>query len=72
MTQQNLVLNHLRNNKHINTWTAFTEYGCTRLADIIFRLKKKGVVINTEMKYDGTTNKKWAEYSLMSANRYKA
>ena len=71
MTQLNLILNHLRNNKHINTWTAITEYNCTRLADVIFRLKKKGVVINTEIKYNEATKKRWAEYSLMSANRYK-
>ena len=51
MTQQNLVLNHLRNNKHINTWTAFTEYGCTRLADIIFRLKKTALCLLIDTKH---------------------
>tara|TARA_R110002050_G_scaffold180944_1_gene314439 strand:+ start:42 stop:257 length:216 start_codon:yes stop_codon:yes gene_type:complete len=66
MTQMNSVLNHLKDHNHINTWIAFTEYKCTRLADVIFKLKKKGVVIDTEMKYNEKTKTKWAQYNLIS------
>jgi len=38
-------------------------YGTYRLADVVFRLKKQGMNIVTEIKHDGT-GEKFAEYHL--------
>lgn len=42
------VLNHLKK-RPITSWDAFTLYKATRLADIIFKLRGKGLNISTEM-----------------------
>lgn len=47
-TQKQRVLNHLNECGTITSWEAIKEYGCTRLADVIFRLKDE-YVITTEM-----------------------
>jgi hypothetical protein len=47
-TQKDRVLQHLKENKSITSWEAIKEYGCTRLADVIFRLKDS-YTINTDM-----------------------
>ena len=47
-TQKQRVLNHLNECETITSWEAIKEYGCTRLADVIFRLKSE-YVITTEM-----------------------
>jgi ribosomal protein S8 len=39
ITQKERVLQHLKERGHITSWEAIKEYGCTRLADVIFRLK---------------------------------
>lgn len=39
-----LVLRHLKDNKTITTYEAFTEYGATRLSAIIFELRKKHLI----------------------------
>jgi hypothetical protein len=39
VTQKERVLQHLKTYGHITSWQAIKEYGCTRLADVIFRLK---------------------------------
>ena len=39
VTQKERVLQHLKMYGHITSWQAIKEYGCTRLADVIFRLK---------------------------------
>lgn len=41
------VLEHLKANKGITSFEAFSLYGATRLADIIYRLRQKGYEITT-------------------------
>lgn len=43
------VLQWLRSGKPITTWQAFDEFGCTRLADVIYRLRNEhGLPIKDE------------------------
>ena len=49
ITQKDVVLDYLRKNKRITSWFAIQEFGITRLADIVHRLKKDGHNINTTM-----------------------
>lgn len=44
ITLTGLVLRHLKENKTITTYEAFTEYGATRLSAIIFELRKKYII----------------------------
>lgn len=46
--QTEWVLKHLKDNDSITSWEAITEYGATRLSDIIFRLRDKGHGITAE------------------------
>lgn len=46
-TQKRRVLVHLRNYGKITSNEAFTWYGITRLADVIFKLRKDGYEIET-------------------------
>lgn len=46
-TQKKRVLAHLRKYGRITSNEAFTWYGITRLADVIFRLRKDGYEIIT-------------------------
>jgi hypothetical protein len=48
MNKTNAVLEHLKK-RPITSWDAFTLYKATRLADIIFRLRGRGLNIVTEM-----------------------
>ena len=56
ITQKDMVLQHLIANKKITSWVAIKEYGCTRLADVIYKLKKEGYPISDK--------------SLVSTNRF--
>lgn len=47
-TQRQLVLSHLRRFGSIEPLTALREYGCYRLGDVIFRLRREGYDIATE------------------------
>ena len=46
-TQKDAIKWHLKNYGHITSWEAIKEYGATRLADIIYKLKKDGYNIHT-------------------------
>lgn len=48
ITQLQRVENHLKQNKSITSVEAFRLYGITRLSDIIFRLRKRGLIITSE------------------------
>ena len=66
-TQQ--VLNHLIENKKIDTWKAIELYGATRLSAIIFNLRNRGFVIDTINKcvLDRNSNAcNYAEYILIN------
>ena len=45
----NLVLNHLIEKLHINPLQAWQQYGCYRLSAVIFELRKRGWLIETEI-----------------------
>lgn len=47
-TQKQFVLWHLEQFGSIEPLTALREYGCYRLGDVIFRLRKEGYDITTE------------------------
>lgn len=59
------VRQHLIKRKSITSWDAITKYHATRLADIIFCLKKKGWVITTTTERQGDMT--WARYTLVKA-----
>lgn len=48
--QKEIVLNHFLMHGSITSLEAINEYGITRLADVIFKLRKMGFLIKTEMK----------------------
>lgn len=47
-TQKQFVLWHLKQFGSIEPLTVLREYGCYRLGDVIFRLRKEGYGITTE------------------------
>jgi hypothetical protein len=47
-TQKDAIKWHLKNYGHITSWEAIKEYGATRLASIIFNLKKEGYNIHRD------------------------
>lgn len=53
---------HLKKHKHITSWEAIKLYRATRLADIVYKLKKQGFNIETLM-VDGE-NSRFARYYL--------
>lgn len=66
MTQKELVLRHMRKYGTITSWDAITEYGITRLADVILKLKRDGHNITRKMirKKKGERTIAFAEYRL--------
>jgi len=48
-TQKDIVLDYLKKNNRITSWFAIQEFGITRLADVVHRLKKEGHNIQTTM-----------------------
>lgn len=53
-SQKELVLEHLQRGWSITSLEAWEKYGCSRLADVIFKLRKEGYRIDSEMT-DGIT-----------------
>ena len=47
MTQKQMILEHLRKHKTLTSMEAFEQYGATRLAAVIFDLRKAGYDIDT-------------------------
>jgi hypothetical protein len=64
-TKIDKVANHLVRHKSITSWKAIELYRATRLADIVFTLKRQGWDIISTMRYepDGT---RYAVYRLIS------
>lgn len=67
MTQKDRVLQHLQEYGSITSWKAIMEYGATRLADIVFKLRQEGYDIESE--YEKGTNRfgkkiHWTKYKL--------
>jgi len=63
MSQAQVVLNHLTNNRKLTSIEAIGLYGITRLSAVVYRLKNEGVEVNTTMK--GGVKAPYAEYSLV-------
>ena len=67
-TQSEQVLSHLQTKKTITSLEAINEYGITRLADVVFRLKKDGHnIVATDIKVKNRFGKSCtvASYSLV-------
>lgn len=67
MTQKDRILQHLKEKGCITSWEAIMEYGATRLADIVFRLRQEGYQIDSV--YEKGTNRfgdkiHWTKYTL--------
>jgi hypothetical protein len=65
-SQKKAILEHLQYGKSITPIEALNLYGCMRLADVVFKLKKKGYNIATNMIKDDSTGKKYASYMLIN------
>ena len=65
-TQKELVLQHLKHRGAITSWDAITDYGITRLPEIIRRLKVDGYNIEKEtiVKKKGERTVTFARYSI--------
>ena len=68
-TQENIILDHLKEHKFITTWEAIQEYRITRLSARIYELREKGYQITT--KNITENGKTFAEYSLISTTLLK-
>ena len=64
MSQINTVINHLNNNRKLTSIEAIGLYGITRLAAVVFTMRKNGIRVTTTMK-DGVNKAQYAEYSLV-------
>jgi hypothetical protein len=63
MSKVDQVVKHLKTRGHITSWQAIQLYRATRLADIIFNLRSKGMEINTVMCVKG--KERYARYVYM-------
>ena len=66
MTQKEEVLNHLKKHGEITSWDAIWEYGITRLAEWIRRLREEGYDIESEWisKKKGDRTVRFVKYEL--------
>lgn len=70
-TQKELILEHLQKQKKINPLEALRLYGCYRLGAIIFKLKREGHSIITELemgKKENGRRTRYAVYRLEESN----
>ena len=67
-SQHQAVLEYLGLGKSITPLKARHLFGVERLADVVYKLKKKGHDVCTELKQD-ENNKRYAEYWLRGATR---
>lgn len=63
MSQESLILSHLRRHKCITPIQALERYGCFRLAARISDLRQSGYVIHTDIVQSG--DKRYAKYRLI-------
>ena len=63
MSKAEMVRQHLRSKKTITSWEAIQEYKVTRLADVIWQLKKRGMEIDTKMMQNSNDFRKHALYT---------
>jgi|11_taG_2_1085331.scaffolds.fasta_scaffold03773_16 hypothetical protein len=69
LTQNEQILNHLKNGKSITPLEALQEYGCFRLSARIYNLRLDGYnIITNNITENGKT---FAEYTLLSSTLLK-
>lgn len=61
-SQEKAILEHLRKGSAITPLDALREFNCLRLSDRIFRLRRKGHPISTQLIRQG--RKQYASYKL--------
>jgi hypothetical protein len=62
MSQNAMILRHLKRGQWISPLQALREYGCFRLGARIWELKQRGYPIVKAVESDG--RKRWARYKL--------
>jgi hypothetical protein len=62
MSQNAMILRHLKRGEWISPLQALRRYGCFRLGARIYDLKKRGIPIVKAVETDG--RKRWARYRL--------
>tara|TARA_R100000008_G_C3546671_1_gene147952 strand:- start:11 stop:331 length:321 start_codon:yes stop_codon:yes gene_type:complete len=71
-TKHQKIKDHLESGKSITSWQAIQEYNVTRLASVIYYLKKEGLLIQTknitEKNSSGETVK-YAKYKLLNIDK---
>ena len=65
MSHKTNLLKHLQKNGNITSIEAFKKWEMTRLADVVFRLKKDGHVITTTLVPNKGHSGKHAVYTLV-------
>ena len=66
------IKDHLQSGRSITSWQAIQEYNVTRLASIIFYLKKEGLLIETKNITEKNSNGetvKYAKYKLLNVDK---
>lgn len=63
MNQSEKILKALKSGRQITPLDALNEFGCFRLAAVIFKLKKEGYNIKTEI-INSPNGKHYARYSI--------
>lgn len=66
MTQSEMVLAWLRDNRSITPIDALREFGCFRLGARIYDLKQRGIVIAKVMEKKKNADGKWERYARYS------
>tara|TARA_R100001510_G_C7625744_1_gene185637 strand:- start:159 stop:368 length:210 start_codon:yes stop_codon:yes gene_type:complete len=64
MSQNKVIIKHLKKHRTINPLQALNLYGCFRLAARISDIRDMGYTINTQYEHDKRTNKVYACYIL--------
>lgn len=64
LTQKQMVRNRLEAGKKISPLQALRDFGCMRLADVIYKLRRDGLTIETDTRQQG--GKRYAVYRLVS------
>lgn len=67
MVQKEAVKRHLQKHGEITSWDAIMEYGITRLASVIYDLRREGYNIETEnvVKKKGERTVHFARYKVV-------
>lgn len=64
-TQDLIVLNHLKQHRHITSWEAITKYHITRLSAKIYNLREQGYHINSVYERNEETGTNYVRYFLI-------